>query len=243
MESSLSALEPQRQSFRFFDLPPEIRYKILSTVYRTNKIIDADDVILRRLSPYPKTFLVSKKFHEEASGVFYGINTFRLFPIHGKGFPRKFKPVVSMFSTRNRAALLGLELRFGPLWTEMPKLGKIWRVTDNLGLEDMVSLRKLKIFVEIDPSYEIFNRFRSGNGVQVGPDYFTNFAGDLLEEAIARLPVLEEIRFDTYPSVERDSPLMRRLIVEAMKGGLRISWGTAETVGEGNVRMNEWFTI
>ena len=95
--------------------------------------------------------------------------------------------------------------------------------------------------MEIDPSCEIFNGFRSGKGVQVGPDFFTNFAGDLLEEVIARLPVLEEITFETYPAVERDSPLISRLVVETIKGGLRISW--SEAVERRTVRMTEWFTV
>ncbi|MCJ1235072.1 hypothetical protein MMC14_003036 [Varicellaria rhodocarpa] len=238
--SSLSEVEPTFQTFRFFDLPPEIRNKILSTVYYIPKVIDVDDVLFRRMSRHTRTFIVSKKFHEEASGVFYGINTFRLFPTHGQGLGRKIKPVVSSFSAQYRAALHSLELRLGPMWHKIPAC---WKVTDTLGLEDMVTLRQIKVFVQIDPSHEIFNGFRSGNGVQVGPDFYTDFAGNLLEETIARLPVLEEIAFDTWPSVKRDSPLMKRLLVEGMKGGLRISWGSAHATDKERVRMTEWFTV
>ena len=45
----------------------------------------------------------------------------------------------------------------------------------------MVNVRTLRVFVECDPSHDIFKGFR------VGRDYFTEFSAQLLEGVIDRL--------------------------------------------------------
>lgn len=70
----------------------------------------------------------------------------------------------------------------------------------------MVAVRLLKVFVEVDPSHDIFRGFR------VGKDFYTHFSTELLEQIIERLPALERVEFDRWPSVMREGPLMRRLV-------------------------------
>ena len=83
----------------------------------------------------------------------------------------------------------------------------------------MIGVRRLSIFIECDPSHEIFSGFR------LARDFFTNFAGDLLVGIIERLPMLEEVEFDGYPFVARDGPLMVKLASQARDAGLRVRWG------------------
>lgn len=156
-------------------------------------------------------FLTSRRMHEEAYHVFYGGHTFRIFPTHRRFFDKR-QSVLSRLSPRYRKALISLELRLGEGWNNPPKS---WRVTDRLVLEDMATLRKLKVFVESDASF----------GFPFVRDSFANFAGDILKEIIRRLPSLTEVQFDGNPFVSCHGPLMRRLIDEANGSKKKITWG------------------
>lgn len=70
----------------------------------------------------------------------------------------------------------------------------------------MKNVRTVKVFVEVDPSHEIFKGFR------LDRNFFTDFAAHLLEEVVRRLPVLVTIHFETWPSVSWEGPLMEKLI-------------------------------
>lgn len=220
MESSISSLLSEagsvRSHFRFFDLPAELRRKILRMLLLVDRTIDLDPLNHRRIGPCLDTFLTSKRFHEESYPIFYGGNTFRIFPTHGRFFGNKILPLLARLPARYRAALVSLELRLGPGWDNPPKS---WKVNDRLGLEDAMAVRLLKVYVEVDPSHDIFNGFR------VTKDFFTDFSGFMLRDIIDRLQALEEVQFDAYPSVSRDAALMSRLLEEARKCRKRIGWG------------------
>lgn len=213
--------------FRFFDLPLELRSKILSMALSLNRTIDLDPLNNFDAPQRLDIFLTSRRFHHEAYHVFYGEHTFRVFPTHWRFFGDKVVPLVSRLSHRYRKALLTLELRLGPGWSNPPKS---WRVSDKLGLDDMVRVRKVKVFMECDPSLNIFRGFRFAK------DFFTDFAGKLLEGIINRLPVLEEIEFDSYPSVPHDGPLMARLVNEAKGNAKRVVWGPDLSLRNGAVK-------
>lgn len=83
-------------------------------------------------------------------------------------------------------------------------------------------MRLVKVFVECDPSRDIFKGFR------VGRDFFTNFAARLLEEILKRLPGLVQVEFDAWPSVMREGPLMRKLVEVAKGSGNTIAEISAE---------------
>lgn len=168
-------------------------------------------------------FLASRRMHEEAYHVFYGGHTFRIFPTHWRFFGDKVQSVLSRLPPRYRKALVSLELRLVPgriVWSNPPKS---WRVTNRLALEDMVGVRKLRVFMECDPSQDIFKDFR------VERDFFTNFAGEILEEILRRIPSLGEVQFDKYPS---DGLLVTRLMDEVKHGKKRIVWGPESQLEE-----------
>ncbi|MCJ1258858.1 hypothetical protein MMC24_006692 [Lignoscripta atroalba] len=217
--SSLSENDISRKPFRFFDLPLELRRKILGMVLLTDRTIDLDYLNHRRIAPRLVLFLTSKRIHEEAYPVFYGGHTFRIFPTNISA-RSKAKPLLARLPPHYRSAMLSLELRLGPGWSKPPKS---WDVTDDLGLGDAMEVRKIKVFVECDPSHEIFNGFR------VAKDFYTNFSGTMLKDIITRLPVLEQVQFDGYPSVSRNAPLMMRLMEEVKNGQKRITWGPGMT--------------
>lgn len=219
MESSKSSRFDRcnpRQSFRFFDLPSELRRRILTMALSLNRTVDLDPLNNFDAPERLSIFLTSRRMHEEAYHVFYGGHTFRIFPTHWRFFGHKVQSLLSRLSPRYRKALISLELRLGPGWSNPPKS---WRVTNRLALEDMAGVRKLKVFTECDPSHDIFKGFRFAR------DFFTNFAGDILEEIMRRLPSLGEVQFDGYPSVSLDGPLMTRLTDEVKRGEKIIMWG------------------
>ena len=233
MDSSISPTSntDPPEHFRFFDLPTELRLKILGMVLHTGQTLDIEYYNTRRSAILP----VSKQFRTEASDVFYGGNTFRLLPTHGRAGSNKFQPLITRFSPRNRALLQSVELRLGPFWTNPPKC---WKVDDRLGLEDVTSLRVLKVFVECDPSHSIFNGFRSAR------DYYTNFSGEILREIIRRLPNLQEVVLDGYPSVWKGGLLMKRLVEEIVNGQKKLIWGPGQALYDDTDNFDEvpWVT-
>ena len=90
----------------------------------------------------------------------------------------------------------------------------------------MVAVRSLKVFVEIDPSHDFFRGFR------VGKDFYTRFSTELLEQIIKRLPALERVEFDGWPSVMREGPLMRSLVDVARVSGKTVIELGAQKVPE-----------
>ena len=209
--------EVPTQPFRFFNLPSELRRKILSHVLLLeNRTIDLDPTNARSNFARLNLFLSSHRMHEEAYHIFYSGHTFRIFPTTPRFYNSKVKSILCRLSPRYRAALVSLEIRLGTGWSKPPKT---WTVTDKLRLQDCVGVRDLKVFVECDPSHQVFQGFR------VSINFFTDFASNLLGRIVERLPHLERVTFDRYgPSVRRDSELMSRLQEAVLKGQRRIGW-------------------
>ncbi|KAH7034310.1 hypothetical protein B0J12DRAFT_276442 [Macrophomina phaseolina] len=208
--------------FPFFALPAEIRLRVYEELLTVPTVIDLDPVnyrrIWRRALPL---YLTSHRMHEEAYRVFYGANQFRLFPLHGRFFHTK-KPLLARLPPRYRNSLTRLELRLGPGW--QGPLPRCWDLSpegaEKLGLADLREVRSLKVFVECDPaSDEIFRGFRRSD------DFFTAFCGDLLRSLLLRVPGIEEVQFDGFPSVTKDSPLMTELMRQVTVHGKRITYG------------------
>ena len=106
-----------------------------------------------------------------------------------------------------------LELRLGPGWSNPPRS---WQVDDGLGLEEMEAVRTVKVFVECDPSHDMFDGFR------IDRDFFTGFSGGLLQDVLQRLPSLKWVELDGWPSVKREGPLVKRLLEVARSAGVRV---------------------
>ncbi|MCJ1445053.1 MAG: hypothetical protein MMC23_005558 [Stictis urceolatum] len=201
--------------FRLFDLPAELRRKILDLVFGREDTLDIDLRVHKLLS----LFAVSKQFHAEASQSFYSSNTFRLLPTHGRAAWKHAVPLIKCFPSSCRALITSLEFRLGPFWTNPPKC---WYINDSVGLEDCENVLVLKVFIEIDPSHAIFNGFRSARLS------YTDFAEDLLESTIQRLPNVNEVQIDGYPSVTPDLPLMAKMAQVAVEFGMRVTWGPGQ---------------
>lgn len=212
---SLSEHDPQRP-FPFYHIPFELRRKILFLVISSDQVIDLHPRNIEDAVGRLSVFLTSRRMHEEAYQVFYSGHIFRILPIHYRYFASETPALLARLPSRYRRVLITLELRLGPGWNDLPRT---WRVSDRLGLEEMVAVRRLKVLIEIDPSHNVFRGFRHNK------DFFTNFAGNTLVEIINRLPTLEEVELDGWPSVRREGNLMMRLVEEAKKGKKRIIWG------------------
>ncbi|KAI9731555.1 MAG: hypothetical protein M1834_004675 [Cirrosporium novae-zelandiae] len=200
----------------FFDLPSEIRNNIYKMALCVNRTIDMDPTNYRRIAPRLDLFLTCKRIHAEAYPIFYGSSTFRLFPIHGRFMGNRQLPLLARLPPHYRKVIRTLELRLGPGWSSPPKS---WHVHKRLGLPDLESLKTLKVFVECDPSHSIFKGFR------ISKDFFTGFAGSLLEGLLAEIGSVENVQFDGYPSVERTASLMTRLLEVTKLAGRKVTWG------------------
>ena len=206
-------------AFRFFDLPSELRLKVYKYALVVPEWpIDLDPTNYRRIVPRMQCFLVSRQMHDEAFPVFYGSNPFRLFPMHGRFFHTK-KPLLTRLPTHYRESVSSLEMRLGPGWGSPPRCQK---VDDSLGLEDCSLLRTLKIFVEVDPSQDIFNGFRGRNN---SVDVYTRFCTSLVAAVLGRAPSIVAVEFAAYPSVGKRSPLIVALLDLVAKASKSIVWG------------------
>ncbi|CAI6334656.1 unnamed protein product [Periconia digitata] len=221
---STPAQQPKAKPFRFLALPYEIRLQIYHLLLSFPKTLDLDPSNPRTLIPSLRLFLVSRQVHAEASYIFYSLNTFRIFPIHGRFFHAKY-PLLARLPASYKAHINKLELRLGPGWTKPPKGWVIDEREGNrrrLRLADIQNVRLLKVFVECDPaSSEVFNGFRH----EKGKGFYTQFCVDLVAGLFEHLPSLERVEFDAYPSVPKNSPLLSGLLEEVKAGKKSISWG------------------
>lgn len=209
--------------FRLFDLPSEIRLKIYSYVLFGSKKKGAvratgnvgsssKNKPLAPPSHRLSLFLASRRIHAEASVMFYSVQTFRVFQI--QDYSRH--PTLASLAPSYRPLINKIELILGSSWTAPPKS---WKVTKRLGLTEMTGVRTLKVFIQCDPSHPIFEGFR------VSSDFYTGFAGGMIQKILEQLPNCPQVEFDAWPSVQKSGALMRRLLSEVRAANKKICWG------------------
>ncbi|KAF1818206.1 uncharacterized protein K489DRAFT_292257, partial [Dissoconium aciculare CBS 342.82] len=206
-----------RQPFRFLDLPAELRLRIYDELLHVSKPIDLDPLNYHQIAPRLRLFLTCRQIHHEAHHVFYR-QPVRLYPTHGRFFHTK-RALLERLPAQYRREITTLDLRLGPGWSAPPRNQ---HTRAELGLADCANLRRLRVFIEIDPSERTFDGFRGKNATE---DTYLRFCLGLLDGVFAQCPGLHEVEFDAYPAVGRDAPLLTGLVARVAECGRRVAWG------------------
>lgn len=163
-------------------------------------------------------FLVSKRMHEEAYRVFYA-QPIRLYPSPASRFFHTKKPLLQRLPVRYREVINTMELRLGPGWSAPPRCQN---TLPTLGLYDCTNMRNLKIFIELDPSVDVFNGFRGKNSTK---ETYKWFCVDLLTGIFDQVPSLEKIEIDAFPAVKKDSMLVIAVCELVKERKKKLIWG------------------
>lgn len=219
-ESDLAPVKKPRKKptvpFRFLDLPAELRLRVYGYHFADcEDVVDLDPDNYKRIHRKMALFKTCHQVYYEGSAFFYGNHTFRIFPTHPGRFFKTKKPLLARLSPAQRASIGTLELRLGPGWNRPPRG---WVVNEALGLRHCVQARKLRVFVECDPSDNIFNGFRRADG------FYEDFSRNLLQDILKDLPAIEVVEFDAWRSVKKSGAMMRGLL-ESMPPHCALTWG------------------
>ncbi|KAF3764142.1 hypothetical protein M406DRAFT_346438 [Cryphonectria parasitica EP155] len=202
--------------FRFMDLPSELRVKIYEHYFDDiNGVIDLQPGNYFEIHRKLRILRVCRTVYHEASHVFYGTKTFRIFPIDGRHVKTK-KGLLACIKPQCRSKMTTLELRLGPGWA---RPYRSWVVNDMLGLQDCVNVRCLHVYIEIDPSDNIFNGWRKS------PGYYEKFCRDLLNDILGGLPNVNKVQFDAHSPVKKSGDMTQGLLETARANGCTICWG------------------
>jgi len=203
--------------FPFFKLPAEIRNKIYHLILFSKpgyRLIDG------RLRPCRTSIMsASKKTHQEAAYVLYSVMSFRIFPL--QDFTPA--PVIQELRPMYRAMVTKLEVTLGSSWTSPPKS---WRVSKLLArrLSKLSSVQTLNVFVELDPSLPMFEKYR------VSFDFYTDFCGELLRDVLISMPQVTHIHVNGNPGIEATGPLVTRLLKEVEAKGKTCTIGPTKAL-------------
>ncbi|KAL1901082.1 hypothetical protein Sste5346_002149 [Sporothrix stenoceras] len=229
--------EPEKpiQPFRFLDLPSELRVKIYGYHYEgVDPVADLTPDNYKKI--FRKLFLLRtcRTIYHEASHYYFSRFTFRIFPTYPGRFFKTRRPLLARLKKEQRNAMTSLELRLGPGFNKPPKC---WVVNRKLGLKDCINVRKLNVFVQLDPSVSWLDGFRKAG-------FYETFSRDLLNDILQETPNVEVVEFDAYESVRKNCPIMEALQQTVREHGKRITWGpkngwTATSDNAANTKLQQ----
>jgi len=118
-----------------------------------------------------------------------------------------------------RQAINSVELLLGPGWHKPPRCHN---VLPALGLRDCTSLRTIKMWVDCDPTDNVFNGFRGPNATE---DTYVWFCCDMLHGILEQVPSMELVEIDHDNRVKKESPLTAALQRKTEEFQKRFRWG------------------
>ncbi|KAM5343539.1 hypothetical protein ACJ41O_012076 [Fusarium nematophilum] len=221
LDTPLRPLKPKRRvpstPFHFLSLPAEVRIQIYTYFFNDiDTTLDLGPHNYKRVHKKLGLMRVCKQVHEEACYYFYSTRTFRLFPTYPGRYFKTKKPLLARLKPHQRQNITSLELRLGPGWNAPPRG---WVVNPALGLSDCTDVQRLRVFVECDPSDNVFRGFRRSEG------FYEGFTRNLLTDVLDELPSVEVIEFDAYTSVKKSGAMMQGLMEVVAQFGQDIEWG------------------
>ncbi|OAA69151.1 hypothetical protein ISF_03526 [Cordyceps fumosorosea ARSEF 2679] len=205
------------KTFPLLSLPSELRIKIYEYFFADiTEVLDLTRENHKRIHKRLGLMRTCRLISNEATHLFYSTRTFRLFPTSTGRYFKTKKPLLARLSARQRQCLTKIEMRLGPGWSAPPPG---WVVNAALGLKDCIHVHTLSVYVEVDPSDNIFNNFRRADG------FYEEFSRKLLAETLKGLPAVRTIEFDAYESVQKRGAMMRSLFSIATASDKVITWG------------------
>lgn len=208
--------KPAPKGFNFLDLPPELRLRVYDYHFAgCGPVIDLEPDNYRRIHRKLALLRACRQVYHEAAPFFYGRFTFRVFPVYPGRFLKTKKPLLARLSSNQRAWISSLELRLGPGFNAPPRG---WVVNDALGLRQCETARKLRVYVEIDPSDNALKGFRRAEG------FYEEFSARLMREILASVPSIEVVEFDAFPSVKISGAMMQGLL-GSISPAHQLAWG------------------
>ncbi|EGX94577.1 hypothetical protein CCM_02848 [Cordyceps militaris CM01] len=205
------------KKFPILSLPSELRIKIYEHFFADiTEVLDLTRENHKRIHKRLGLMRTCRLISNEATHFLYSTRTFRLFPTTPGRYFKTKKPLLARLSARQRRCLTKIEMRLGPGWSA-PPAG--WVVNAALGLQDCIHVHTLAVYVEVDPSDNIFNNFRRADG------FYEEFSRQLLANTLKGLPSVRTIEFDAYESVQKRGAMMRSLFTIATASDKVITWG------------------
>lgn len=202
--------------FLFLQLPSELRVRIYGYHFQgVDLVLDLTPDNYRKIHRKLALLRTCRHIYAEASHFFYSRHVFRIFPTYPGRFFKTRRPLLARLFANQRADLTALELRLGPGFDKPPKC---WDVTPNLGLPECFNVRRLHVFVQLDPSLSWLDGYRR-------PGFYESFSRGLLDGILKETPGIEVVEFDGYESVRKSSPIMQVLVQTAQDYGKKIAWG------------------
>lgn len=208
--------EAPPKGFNFLGLPAELRLRVYGYHFAPcPEVVDLEPDNYKRVYKQLILLRACKQVYHEAGAFFYGGRTFRVFPIHPGRFFKTKKPLLARLTSNQRAWITSLELRLGPGFNSPPRG---WVVNDALGLRHCASARKLRVYVEIDPSDSALKGFRRSEG------FYEDFSRRLMTEILGSVPSIETVEFDAWSSVKISGAMMQGLL-GAITPAHQLAWG------------------